>query len=132
VRLESLDGAFGYVAAMHVGGDELVGAVPVFSDDSTVFSTGFVVQNLVVNGVCPCCKSSHEVVVGWDAVSVVAGLEGFDEDGVGVTVVGQHEVLVAAARPYGEASHVVREELADGFVPQVEFFGGSRRDGRGR
>ena len=110
----------------------MVGAVPIFSDDSTVFCTGFVVQNLVVNCVGTCCEATHEFIVGWNAVSVVAGLEGFDEDGVGVTVVGQHEVLVAAARPYVEASHVVHEELADGFVPQVEFFGGCRGGGRGR
>ena len=87
---EGLDGAFGYVASVHVGGDELVGAVPIFSDDSTVFCTGFVVQNLVVNCVGTCCEVTHELIVGWNAVSVVAGLEGFNEDGIGVTVVCQH------------------------------------------
>ena len=107
--LEGLDGALGNVAAMHVWGDELVCAFPVVGDDSTVFSTGFVVQYLVVDGVGLCCELTHELVVGRDTVSVLAGLEGLDQDGVGVTVVGKHEVLVAAARPYREATHVIGE-----------------------
>ena len=88
--LEGLDGALGNVAAMHVWGDELVCAFPVVSDDSTVLCTGFVVQNLVVNCVGTCCEATHEFIVGWNAVSVMEGLEGFNEDGVGVTVVCQH------------------------------------------
>ena len=41
--LEGLDGALGYVAAMHVWRHELVGAFPVVGDDATVFGAGFVV-----------------------------------------------------------------------------------------
>jgi hypothetical protein len=45
-------------------------------------------------------------------------------DGIGVAVVGKHDVLVAAARADWEASHVVGEEFADGVRPDVQFFGG--------
>ena len=39
-------------------------------------------------------------------------------------MVGEHDVLVAAARADWEASHVVGEEFADGVRPDVQFFGG--------
>ena len=55
-------------------------------------------------------------------MAVMVGLEGFNKDGVGVAVVGQHDVLVATARADGEAAHVVSVELADGFNPDVECF----------
>jgi hypothetical protein len=47
-------------------------------------------------------------------VSVVAGLEGFGEDGVGIAVIGQHNVLITASRTDREATHVISEEFADG------------------
>ena len=56
-------------------------------------------------------------------MAVMAGLEGFNKDSVGVAVVGQHDVLVATARADGEAAHVICVELADGFDSDVEFFG---------
>ena len=48
-------------------------------------------------------------------------MEGLDEDDVGVTVVGEHDVLVATARTDREAAHVVGKELADGSDPNMEF-----------
>ena len=39
-----------------------------------------------------------------------------------------HEVLVADAGADREASRVVGVELADGFDPEVEFFGKGRRE----
>ena len=57
------------------------------------------------------------MVVGWDAVAVFPCLEGLDEDGVGVTVVSDHEVLVAATGADWEASFVVYVDRADGFYP---------------
>ena len=40
--------------------------------------------------------------------------EGFDEDGIGIAVIGQYDVLIAAARTNREATHIVSEEFADG------------------
>jgi hypothetical protein len=51
----------------------------------------------------------------------MAGLKRLNEDCVAVTVVGQHDVLVATAGAGGETAHVVSVELADGFDPYVEF-----------
>ena len=57
-------------------------------------------------------------------MAVVLGLEGFDKNDVGVDVVGEHYVVVAAAGADGEAAHVIGVELGDGFDADVEFFGG--------
>ena len=65
----------------------------------------------------------HDASVGWDAVAVMFGLKGLDEDGVGVVVVGEHDVLIATARADGEVAHVVSEELADRLDPNMKFVG---------
>ena len=44
-------------------------------------------------------------------------MEGLDEDGISVAVLGNHQVLVAAAGADREASCVVCVERADGFYP---------------
>mgnify|MGYP006187013679 CR=1 FL=1 len=66
-------------------------------------------------------ESGHDAPVCGYSMAVVAGLEGFHKNGVGVTVVGQHDVLVATARACGESAHVVCVELADGLYKHVEF-----------
>ena len=57
-------------------------------------------------------------------MAVVFGLEGFNKNDVGVDVIGEHCVVVAAAGADGEAAHVVGVELGDGFDADVEFIGG--------
>ena len=64
----------------------------------------------------------HDSVVIRDAVSVVPRLEGFDQNGIGVDVVRQHNVVVAVAVSDGEASHVICVEFAYGLNDDVEFF----------
>jgi hypothetical protein len=76
---------------------------------------------LVLHEVAAVTKTCHDATVGCYAVAVVARLKGLDEDCVAVAVVGQHDVLVAAAGAGGKAAHVVSVELADGFDPYVEF-----------
>ena len=46
VGLERLDGAFGSVAAVDIGGDKEVLAAPILLDDASVFGAGFVVEDL--------------------------------------------------------------------------------------
>ena len=65
----------------------------------------------------------HDAVVHRNVVSVVPGMEGFDHNGIGINVVCQHNVVVAAAGADGEAAHVVCEELAHGLTDDVEFLG---------
>ncbi len=71
---------------------------------------GFVVHD-VQRGLSACGgESCKDVGVGRNAMCVAFGGEGADQDGVGVRVEGDHDVLVAAARARCEAARVVREE----------------------
>ena len=63
-------------------------------------------------------------------MAVVFGLERLDEDDVGVDVVGEHDIVVPAARADGEAAHIVGVELGDGLDAYVEFFREGLRRGR--
>ena len=123
VGLERLDGTFGGVTAVDIGGDEEVLAGPVLLDDASVFGAGFVVEDLGGDGMPTHLEAVHDGIVGGDAVFVLTRLEGGLEDCIGVTVVGDHNVLVAAAGANGEATCVVCVELLDGFHPDVDFVG---------
>ena len=90
---------------------------PDVGDVLAVFLAGFVVEDLVVDDVTASLEAGHDASVGRYAVTVFSCLEGLDEDGVSVAVVGDHQVLVAAAGADGEASCVIRVERADGFYP---------------
>ena len=84
-------------------------------------------------------EAGHDTGEGRDAVVVFLCLEGLNDDDVGVAVIGDHQVLVAAAGADSEASCFVCVERADGFYPDVELSGGlvmffavgSRRGGEG-
>ena len=65
----------------------------------------------------------HDAVLRRDAVSVVPGLEGFDQNGIGVNVVHQNNVVVATAVADREAAHVICVELAGGINDDVELLG---------
>ena len=51
----------------------------------------------MVYNVAASLEAGHDTGVGRDAVAVFPCLEGLDEDGVGVAVVSDHEILGAAA-----------------------------------
>ena len=95
---------------------------------SEILIACFVVEDLVVYDVAASLEAVHDAGVGWDVMAVFACLDRLDEDDVGVTVIGNHEVLVAAAGADREASCVVCVERDDGFHPYVEL---SCRDGLG-
>ena len=82
---------------------------------SAVFLAHFVIKDLVVDDMAVILEAGHDASVGRDVVEVFLCLEGLNEDGVGVTVVGDHQVFVAAAVADGEASCAVGVERADGF-----------------
>ena len=126
--LECADGTVGDVAAMDIRGHKLVCGFPDVSDVSAVFIARFFVKDLVVYNVAARLEAGHDAGVGWYAVAVFACLEGLDVDDVGVAIIGDHEVLVASAGVDREASRVVGENHADGFDPEVEFFGRGRRE----
>ena len=117
MSFEGADGTFGYVATMDVGGYQLVCSRPDVGDMSAVFLADFIVEDLVVNDVTASLESVHDASVGRYALAVFSCLEGLNEDGICIAVVGNHQVLVAAAGADREASCVVRVERADGFYP---------------
>ena len=102
----------------------MVSGFPDVSEVSVVFLACFVIEDLVVYDVAASFEAGHESGVGRDAAAVFPCLEGIGLDGVGVAVVGDHQVLVAAAGAGWEASCVVCVERADGFYPYVELSGG--------
>ena len=117
MSFEGADGTFGYVAPMDFGGYQLVCSRPDVGDVAAVFLAGFVVEDSVVDDVTVSLEAGHDASVGRYAVAVFSCLEGFNEDGVSVVVVGDHQVLVSAAGADWEASYVVCVERADGFYP---------------
>ena len=119
--LEGLNHALGDVAAMHVGWYELEGCVPLLGDLLFIGSAALVVNYLEINAVAILLEAGHDAVGSGEAVVVMLGLKGLDHDDVGVDVVGEHDVLVAAARADGEAAHVVRINFADVVDSDEEF-----------
>ena len=119
--LKGLDHSLGNVATMHVRWHKLEGCVPLLGDHLFVGSTALVVEYLEVHAVAVLLQAGHDAVGCGEAVAVVLGLEGLDHDSVGVDVVGEHDVLVAAARADGEAAHVVGVKFADVVDADVKF-----------
>ena len=103
----------------------MVCGLPDVRDVATVLLSGFVVEDLVVNNVAALLEAGHDAGVCRDTV---AGLEGFNEVDVGVAMVSDHEVLVAAAGAEWEAACVVGLESAGGLDPEVDLFGSVRQE----
>ena len=123
MRFEGTDCPLSGVAAVGVWRDKLELAGPIVFCGQLVGLAGLVVEDLEVNSVAAILEPHHDVVVRHDAVSVVPGLEGFDQNGICVDLVRQHNVVVAAAGADGEADHVVCVELSDGLTDDVDFLG---------
>ena len=56
------------------------------------FLADLVFEHLVFNGLDTVLEAGINAVVGVDAVVVVHGLEGFDEEDVAFTVAGKHDI----------------------------------------
>ena len=63
----------------------------------------------------------HNLVVGYNIILVLLGLEGGDKEFVGVTMVGGQDVLIFAERSDGEATSIVCVELGYWFIPNVNL-----------
>ena len=68
--------------------------------------------------------TGHDGVVGGDAVAIVLEFSYFYKDGVSVTVLGKHYVLVSTTRSDGKSANAVVVEISDGLNSDVDFFGG--------
>ena len=67
------------------------------------------------------CEAFHDGVVGYDVMGVTTHFQCGVQDGIGVTVVGNHYLLVATVRANGEASSVFCVKLADWLFLNINF-----------
>ena len=111
VILEGANGTLSSVLSMHIGRDTLVRCLPFNLNDTFVFSANFVVEDLEVDFVAAGAETIHDGVVCCDAILVFFSFEGSNKDGVGITMIGSHDVLVAAVRSKGEAASIVGVEF---------------------
>ncbi len=95
VVLESANGAFHPIAAIHVWRYKLEGGIPLEGGCFFINGTGFVIQDLEINGEPTGHQMSHDCVVGCNVVAVTHGLKGVLEDEVAVGMEGNHDILVA-------------------------------------
>ena len=82
---------------MEIGRDELIFGVPGVFDDLILLSTDFVAEELEIHPVAPFFQPLSDGGVGFDTVFVAVCLERCLEDGVGITVVRDYDILVATA-----------------------------------
>ena len=122
------DGMFGDVAAVDIGGHDLVGGLPDVSDVATVLLDGFVVEDLVFDNMAALLEAGHDAGVCEDTVAILAGLGDFNEDDVSVAMVSDHELLVAAVGAEWEAACVVGVESSGVLDPEVDIFESVRQE----
>ena len=121
--LEGADGLPGSIAAMEIWGHQLVVTIPLFIDDTMIFSSVFIIKNLEVNPVTTLLEVGYNIVVGGNAMAVPIRLEVFDVDGVAVAVVGEHNVLITTVIALGETENIINVELANVGYLNVQLIG---------
>ncbi len=129
MSFECAYGAFGFVATVHVGWDDLECAFVGVSGDKFVGCAGFVVEDLLFDLDVAGFESRHNFVVGWDAVMVGLGLEWIHQDRIGPSVVFQHDVLVSTLCADWEAAHVVGIKGVQFLFPAVHCCVGNQFHG---
>ena len=94
---EGVDGPFRSITVMDIQRNELVGNFPVLLNNTLALGADFIVEDLEVNLVAARGEMMHGGVVSIDVILVLLGFEWCNEDGVGITVVCSHCVLVFTA-----------------------------------
>jgi hypothetical protein len=107
VVLECLDGLFGKVATIVIGGDEFVCHLDEFNF-GLVCKQCLVVEYLVSWDDAMVGHSSKCMAAGKNELALAVIFEGLAPGGVGVQVVEDHDVVVAKAGDKGETTHLVR------------------------
>ena len=107
VVLEGEYGTFISVASLHVCGYKMVCDIPVFLDDTIVFDTELVINNLEVDLVALQSEAVHDGILGCNEMLVSLVIEGGNKDCVGITMLGGQDVLINTASSGGDATRVV-------------------------
>ena len=115
VGFEGADDMLCGIAVVNVRGNKLNCDLPDLADYLFECSAEFSVHDLDVNFVAVVGELLHDGFVGSNAVHVAFALEWGNEDDIAVTVVGDHDGLVATACTNGEAGSVICVEFSDGF-----------------
>ncbi len=123
VVLECANGALCPIAAIHVWRDELEGGIPLEGDCFFISGAGFVIQDLEINIEPTGRQTTHDCVIGCNAVAVTLGLEGLLEDDVAIGMEGNHDILVSRACSDRETASVIGEELAEWFCDYKDLVG---------
>ena len=105
--------------AVYVWRENMELAGPIVFYGHLVGLDGLVFEDSGVNSVAAILEPRHDKFVRRNVVSVVPGLEGLYQNGIGVDVVCQYNLMVAAEGSDREAAHVVCVELADGLNEYV-------------
>ena len=100
-------------------------ALPGVSDGVLVGCTGLVVEDLEIDHKPLGRQTGHDGIVGFDAVFVASGFEGLLKDEVAISVVCDHDILVARSSFDGEPTRIICVEFADGQDMDGELSGGS-------
>ena len=96
MSFERADGPFYCIVAIDIGKDELIFGVPGVFNDILLLSPGFVFEYLEIHLVASFFQPFLDGGVGFDTVFFAACLELCLKDGVGFTVVCDHDLLFAA------------------------------------
>ena len=89
----------------------MVRYLSVYLHDTLVFSTDLVINHLEVNLVLLRGEVVHNGIVCCNAILVLLGIEGGENDCVGFKMVGGQDVLITEASSDGEDTFVVCVEL---------------------
>ena len=89
--------AFIGIVLVYVWVYEMLSDLIVFLDDTLVFGTDLVIENLEVDFVASRSEAVQYGVVGCNEIPVLIDLEGGDNNCVWVTIVGHQDVLITAS-----------------------------------
>ena len=91
---EGADCTLSCISTVNMGWYQLVSHFPFRLDDALVFSTYGIVKYLEVYQNVVVFKLLHDVAVGKESVFVGDQLEGSGNDGIGITMICYHYVLI--------------------------------------
>ena len=115
VVFECLYGPFGSVAAMDVGGNQLVLGIGVV-DEVLELLGGFIVESMESWFEAAATQVLVQFLVGSCDLRSMSAFEGFNENGIAVIIVRNHHVLIAIEGCVGKQASLVGVESSYGWL----------------
>ena len=123
MRFEGADGTLCCVSVMDIGQDKLTFSAVGVLDNLLVCGAGFDVEELEIHLVASFCRSFLDGGVEFDTVFVSACLACFLDNGVGIEVICDHDVLVASSLTESETLTKISVKFTDWLLPHVQSIG---------